>query len=354
MKNFVGIDLGKKKINAAKIGEDGIIHRLEISTAPGDLARLVQWVRDAECVALETGNLAFKIAKQIQREAAVTVVVLNASELATIYASLKKTDKEDALKLARLVQRIPVSELPTVAIPTDLEMNQRALVTEHESFTRTRTMLINRLHAIFHNEGLTDVTRVQLKTSQKRDLKIAELDGYARDSAIRLNKAITLIETNLSEVHAAQRQHLADAKPYAQLALSIPGVGDRAAFTLLAFLGDGSRFRNAGQVSNYAGLIPSVYLSGNTVHYGRIVKRGCRQIKRIVIQCAWGLINSSHGGAIREFYERMRSRIGYKKSVVAVARKILETFYAMLKSGELYRDIPERVLTAKLRRYGLT
>lgn len=354
MKSFVGIDLGKRKISAAKIGEDGIIHRLEITTAPADLKRMVQWVRGAECIALETGNLAFKIAKQIQREASATVVVLNSSDLATIYASLKKTDREDALKLARLVQRIPVAELPTVTIPTELEMEQRALVTEHESFTRTRTMLINRLHAIFHNEGLTDVKRVQLKNFQKRELKIAELDGYARISAIRLNKAITLVEVNLTEVHAAQTQHLVDAKSYAHLALSIPGVGDRAAFTLMAFLGDGSRFRNASQVSNYAGLIPSVYVSGDVIHYGRIVKRGCRQIKRIVIQCAWGLINSSHGGAIKEFYEKLRSRIGYKKSVVAVARKILETFYAMLKSGELYRDIPERVLNAKLRRYGLT
>jgi len=354
MKNFVGIDLGKRKISAAKIGEDGGIQRLEISTQPADLTRLVQWVRDAECIALETGNLAFKIAKQIQREAAVTVVVLNSSELATIYASLKKTDREDALKLARLVQRIPVAELPTVVIPTDLEISQRALVTEHESFTRTRTMLINRLHAVFHNEGMTDITRAQLKTPQKRGLRIAELAGYAKASAIRLDKAITLIEINLTEVHTEQTQHLVEAKSYAHLALSIPGVGDRAAFTLLAFLGDGSRFRNASQVSNYAGLIPSVYISGDTVHYGRIVKRGCRQIKRIVIQCAWGLINSSHGGAIKEFYERLRLRIGYKKSVVAVARKILETFYAMLKSGELYRDIPERVLNAKLRRYGLT
>ncbi len=354
MKNFVGIDLGKRKISAAKIGEDGAVQRFEVTTSPADLSRLVQWIRGAECVALETGNLAFKIAKQIQKEAGTTVVVLNSSELATIYASLKKTDREDALKLARLVQRIPVTELPTVAIPSDLEISQRALVTEHESFTRTRTMLINRLHAIFHNEGMTDVTRVQLKNPQKRDLKIAELDGYAKLAAVRLNKAITLIEINLTEIHTEQTQHLLDAKPYAQLALSIPGVGDRAAFTLMAFLGDGSRFRNASQVSNYAGLIPSVYISGNTVHYGRIVKRGCRQIKRIVIQCAWGLINSSHGGVIKEFYERMRLRIGYKKSVVAVARKILETFYAMIRSGELYRNIPERVLNAKLRRYGLT
>lgn len=354
MKSYVGIDLGKRKINAARVIDDGSIARYEGGTSPADLAKLVQWVAGSERIAMETGNLAFKLARQLKKETGIEVVVLNAGELATIYASLKKTDKEDALKLARLVQRIPIAELPTVTIPSELEIEQRALVTEHEAFTRTRTMHINRLHAIFHNEGKTDVTRVQLKNSARRVAMIAELTGSQKSAALRLDKAITAVEENLTAVHKEQTRHLHEAKSYAQLALSVPGVGDRAAFTLMAFLGDGKRFKNAGQVSNYAGLIPSVYMSGDKSHYGRIVKRGCRQIKRIVIQCAWGLINSSHGGAIKEFYERLRTRIGYKKSVVAVARKILETFYAMLRTGELYRDIPERVLNAKLRRYGLT
>ncbi len=46
--------------------------------------------------------------------------------------------------------------------------------------------------------------------------------------------------------------------------------------------------------------------------------------------------------------------IGKKKAAVAVARKMLETFYCMLKTGELYRDIPSKVYQLKLRRYGLT
>ncbi len=42
------------------------------------------------------------------------------------------------------------------------------------------------------------------------------------------------------------------------------------------------------------------------------------------------------------------------QAAVAVARKMLETFYCMLKTGELYRDIPSKVYQLKLRRYGLT
>ncbi|EKR25171.1 hypothetical protein LEP1GSC087_1644 [Leptospira interrogans serovar Bataviae str. L1111] len=41
---------------------------------------------------------------------------MNPGDLATIYQSLKKTDKEDSLKIARLIQRHPIEELPTVPI----------------------------------------------------------------------------------------------------------------------------------------------------------------------------------------------------------------------------------------------
>ncbi|EMN01765.1 hypothetical protein LEP1GSC035_2638 [Leptospira noguchii str. 2007001578] len=45
------------------------------------------------------------------------MIVLNPGDLATIYQSLKKTDKEDSLKIARLIQRFPIEELPVVPIP---------------------------------------------------------------------------------------------------------------------------------------------------------------------------------------------------------------------------------------------
>ena len=50
---------------------------------------------------------------------------MNPGDLATIYNSLKKTDKEDALKLARLIKSIPREELPEVTIPSEKEEDSR-------------------------------------------------------------------------------------------------------------------------------------------------------------------------------------------------------------------------------------
>lgn len=67
---------------------------------------------------MEAGSTAFEVARAIESVPGVRVVVLNPGRLAVIYASMKKTDKEDALKLARLVETMPEDYLPTVTIPS--------------------------------------------------------------------------------------------------------------------------------------------------------------------------------------------------------------------------------------------
>ncbi|MDR1174548.1 MAG: IS110 family transposase [Treponema sp.] len=70
-------------------------------------------------------------------------------------------------------------------------------------------------------------------------------------------------------------------------------------------MGDGSRFENAGQVSNYLGLAPRVDISGTLVRYGGITKAGNGYLRALLVQAAWTLIRSKSGGALKERYEYM-------------------------------------------------
>ena len=99
--------------------------------------------------------------------------------------------------------------------------------------------------------------------------------------------------------------------------------------------------------------VPRVDISGNTVRYGKIVKRA-KPIKRTLIESAWALTRSKEGGEIKEFYERLYPRIGKGKAIVATARKMIEVFYAMITNGEFYRGSTEKKLRMKFRYYGLT
>ncbi|MCU0821973.1 MAG: hypothetical protein MUC95_05805 [Spirochaetes bacterium] len=89
-----------------------------------------------------------------------------------------------------------------------------------------------------------------------------------------------------------------------------------------------------------------------------ISKRGMEvlrisSIRRVIIQCAWAMVKSEYGGPLKEFYEKLYLRIGKKKAIVATARKMIETFYAIMKSGEFYWGVPDEFILKKMRTYGL-
>jgi transposase len=94
------------------------------------------------------------------------------------------------------------------------------------------------------------------------------------------------------------------------------------------------RFENGGQLSNYPGLVPKVYMSGDTVRYGRITKRGNGYVRALLVQAA----RSKNGGAVKERYEYMTKTKGIsrKKAIVAAARRLGVLLYTLMKNKSEY------------------
>ena len=85
---------------------------------------------------------------------------------------------------------------------------------------------------------------------------------------------------------------------------SIPGVGPKVAFAFVSHVGV-ARFENSGQLCNYLGLVPRVYMSGDTVRYGPINKRENSYVRALLVQGSWALVRSKTGGKSKELYEYM-------------------------------------------------
>ena len=100
---WIGLDLSKKTYEMCYFDQQGKVGRSGGETTKGGRAKLYAKVKPEDIVAMEANSLAFVMEKEM-RAIGCTVVILNASQLSVIYASTKKTDKEDALKLARLVK----------------------------------------------------------------------------------------------------------------------------------------------------------------------------------------------------------------------------------------------------------
>ncbi|EMN72676.1 hypothetical protein LEP1GSC100_4223 [Leptospira interrogans serovar Bataviae str. UI 08561] len=96
-----------------------------------------------------------------------------------------------------MIQRHPIEELPTVPIPNDEEEDNRRLCSEHENWTKQLTQGKNRLHSLFTQAGLTQITKKHLRTKVSREASVTLLSDRYKKEAERILKVLDLVELNL-------------------------------------------------------------------------------------------------------------------------------------------------------------
>ena len=336
-RRYVGIDLGKRTYVVAIVGKRGGVKLGNGKTTVEGRQALYRKLEAGDRVALEAGNLAFIMAKEIiAAVAGCEVRVLNPSHLPLIYGSMKKTDKEDALKLAHILEDIRDERLPVVPVPSDREMERRKLVSGYRKEQGNRNRAINRLHGVFLHQGITTIVKKDLAAAEDRAEAIRVLKGLELEEAEHLLECLKLYDQRIEALEKKMEQD-AEGDGEIERLETIPGVGPKIAFAFVAHVA-AERFENASQVSNYLGLVPRVYMSGDTVRYGRITKRGNGYLRALLVQGAWAITWSNNGGALRERFEYMTETkgMGRKKAIVAIARRLAELMYTLLKTGTDY------------------
>lgn len=351
---IVGIDAGKRHMEVVRLYEgEQKIQRGNFSTNETGRDRLKKWLKTNDTVLIEASTGTFLMVKEIKREVGCEVIVLNPGDLAVIYKSLKKTDREDALKLARLGLWIPRDKLPEVPVPTDDEEDCRRLLSEHTFYSEERTRLINRLHSVFHQAGYTELTKKDMKTKENREKSFHILGSRYHEEAERLKKRIDDIEKDLEALQSKMTGVLSSHLEIVSIYMSMTGIGPVISMALLSHLGYFDRFSKAKQVSNYVGLTPKIDQSGENEKKGKTSKRGCRQIRRVIVQGAWALVRSKKGGMLKEKFERICAKSGKYTAIIAVAREMLEILFHMVKRQEYFRGITQADVNKKLFSYGL-
>jgi hypothetical protein len=158
-RRFAGIDLGKREYTMAIIGKNGTISIHHGKTSVQGRQALYRLLEKGDKVALEAGNLAFMMAREIAERVGSEVRVLNPAKLPLIWDSPTKTDKEDAMKLAHLVEERKDEKLPLVPLPSEKETERRKILASYGREVRNRTNMINTLHAKFVHQGHTTVVK---------------------------------------------------------------------------------------------------------------------------------------------------------------------------------------------------
>ena len=337
---YVGIDLGKRTYEMVIAGKGGKVIKNNGKTYTEGRQKLYKKLKKTDKVALEAGSLAFIMAKEIEESVGCQVYVLNPYRLSIIYKSMKKTDKEDALKLAHIIEDFQEERLPVVPLPSEKEMERRKILSGYRRAQQSRSRDINRLHALFVNQGITTVVRKDLAESVNRKEAIKELNGFEHEEAKYLVETLELHDKRIEQLEKKIKKETAEDEVIQRLQ-SIPGVGPMVSFAFASHV-EAERFENAGQLSNYIGLVPRVYMSGDTVRYGSITKRGNSYLRALLVQAAWALVRTKKDEKLKERYKYMtiQRAIGKKKSIVSIARRLAELMYVLMRDGSRYEARP--------------
>jgi transposase len=268
-------------------------------------------------------------------------VANTASEAWKFKHSKRKTDKDDALRLAQLYA---LGQLPTVTVPPPATRQWRALIATRQALVGRRVALQNRIRAILVGQGLPAPrghrawTALGLQGIAQRAKPLAEC---AADELWR--GLLELALTELQQVRALLEQtetrleQLARANDDVQLVQTVPGVGPRTAEAIVAHLHEPGRFDNGKQVSAYVGLVPRQYQSGEVDRKGRITRRGPALLRKLLVECAWVMLR--YNVWARSVYQRLsHGKSRKKQAIVALARKLLVRCWAMLRDQTPWRD----------------
>lgn len=277
------------------------------------------------------------------------VVVANAQDVRAISHARVKSDRFDARTLADL---LAAGMLEPVWVPDAVTSALRRRVARRAALVRQRTRAKNEIHAtlarcLLGRSPVSDLFGKQGRVwLSEQELGVEESETVA--GCLRqvdfLDGEVAAIDQKLSEWAVGSQD--------ARRLMSIPGVGAGVAVTLMAAIGDISRFSSPRQLVAYLGLDPKVRQSGDEpARHGRISKRGNAQARSALVEAAWIAIRQP--GPLHAFGERIRARKGAQVAAVALARKLACLSWQLLTKQEDYAFARASLVRSKLRRVEL-
>src|SRR6185295_8025902 len=118
----------------------------------------------------------------------------------------------------------------------------------------------------------------------------------------------------------ARCEVIAKEEPLVPILRSVPGIGVVTALTIIAEVGDFTRFASAKHLASVAGLIPRQRSSGESIRFGSITNQGSAALRMIMVEAAFR-IRPTNAPELYAFAARLAPVCGKKRARIALARK---------------------------------
>jgi len=276
-------------------------------------------------VALEATTGWRFVAEELRRVGAV-VRLAEPAETAARRGNKKraKSDRADARHLRELLM---IGRLPESWIPPDHILDLRARVRLRHTLSHQRGEWLQRIQAVLYHHGCPQ--RGNLMTNEGRSwLAAQQLPVAAHEQITTALGVIDALDRQLAPMDKELRAY-ARRQPGCKALLGQFGVGELTAVTILAELGDASRFSSSRDAVRYAGLDITVHQSDQRRAAGHLSRQGPPALRWALFEAA--LCAARACSPDREYYAQAAARLGANRARLSVARKLLKRSYHLLR-----------------------
>ena len=336
---YGGIDAHKTYLTLAVVDKNGeVVHRRK-RVPIGDGEALLEEVQDFRPLKVVVETCPFwPWIHDLVAETDIEFQLAHASRLEAIARARKKTDSVDAELLARMLQ----GQLIPEAYPKPRSQRETArLIRLRATMVRDRTRSINRIHNQLHHKGIQSERETLLRDKGRRWLEQTVRPRLAPRQQATVDTQLELVDFFTAKIEVLDEEIEQEARnhPAAILLQTIPGIGPYRSLLLATEVLPIKRFDAPGRLVSYAGLAPTVKQSG-TGHprHGAVPRGANRWVRGALVSSIPSHLQGAPDSAVSVYYQELKERLGWPTARVAAARKLCRAIYAMLKSGEVWRD----------------
>ena len=316
----VGMDVHSTSVHAVVLAGDQAQPEWE-QTLPYDFAKLRKPFqrllrRGPVIAAYEAGCMGFELARFLE-ELKVPCVVAAPGKLPQKPSDRIKTDRRDALKLARLLRS---GELDAVRIPSRDDEAVRDYLRARGDLRTDLMATKHRLHRFLLRHGhlysgtlWTEAHRRWLGGVDLGSQMLTQTFERYRASLVDQEERLRVMDDDIEEMAGKARYAPSVAK-----LRCLRGIEYLTALSLVCEVGDFKRFATAGHFMAFLGLVPREHSSGSRRLQGGITKTGNTHLRRLLVEAAWHYrFGSPPGKRLRE------RRVGQSPEVIAYANRAM-------------------------------
>ena len=380
-----GVDVHKKFLVATILSGDGLIPQCKqkhFGTSYRYLLEFKQWLLDNNCkeVCMEsTGKYWVPVWNVL--EGSFHVVIANPKWVSAVKGN--KDDKKDSKWIGNLFRMglVPSSYIPgkDIRILREFTRYRSKLVfmrsSEKNRYQNAFTVCNLTLDAVVSDMfgvSAMDIENYLLATDTvdpdhcvsllRRSLKkkaeaVKEaVEGFnmtpEQKERVRIIQGhFADIDKRIGQLDEIINRLVAEHEGAISLLCTIPGIDRRLAITILSEIGtDMNEFGTSRRLCSWAGLVPGNNQSAGKKKSVRITRAGV-YLKPALVEAAHAAVKASEKSPYFKIkYEHIMKRRGKKKAIIAIARMMLTSIFAMLQTGETFcpsdiqkYDIPEEL-----------